>query len=288
MKRFLFSVGLFLGLFAVMNVALFVMIRHTLVRKSQFPIDESTRYVVLGPSHSQCAFNDEMIDRLQNFSRSGEAYCYAYAKLKCIMMHNKPIDTVFVELTSRIIKDNKKWLWSEEYLRHHYAPLGAFLSYEENKVLFNGHIVQFFKTMPFFIAKGAYTILNGHYDVSCDGGFKKLTRVVNTTVNQPSNSDEYIGNYVQLFFLDKIVQCCRDNGVTLVFIRCPIHPKAGSWRHENEFQTIRMARFPEIVFWDYGATLISDEYFGDYYHLNYNGAIAFSKIINDRINKIDK
>lgn len=283
MRKFIAHLTLFFSIALFLILLCWGMLYMTIRDNATFDIDNSTKYVVLGPSHSECSFDDSFIEHLENFSRSGESYCYTYAKLKCILANNKQIDTVFVEFSNPFIYDNDEWLWSNKYLQFHYVTFAPFLSFADHVYLFKKHFFSWCRTTPFFIKDATKKTLKNNYNFSIYGGYLKGDAVLDSTQIQ---SRLELGNIdVQLYFMDKIVELCHNTGVELIFVRSPLYPKFKYWCTEVQFQQIRNTRYSEVPFWDFGQFLPESKYFRDFHHLNQTGSEKFSKNFNDLLNK---
>lgn len=248
-----------------------------------FYIEDSVKYVVLGSSHSACSFDEKFIKYLQNYSRSGEAYCYTYAKLKCLLANNRQIDTIFIEFSNPFIYDNDEWLWSSKYLRYHYITLAPFLSFRDHYYLFKNHILSWCQTIPFFIRDATKKIKKRNFDFSQYGSHETVNGIIDTTSKQSKINIEHLN--VQLYFLDKIVDLCKFYRVKLIFVRSPLFPTFKYWETEVDFQNIRNKRYGEVPFWDFGHFMSEPYYFRDFQHLNQDGSEKFSIHFNSLINK---
>ena len=96
MRKFLRSCLRFGSLTIVIYVVLIFTTTRIIGTKVSFVLPDTVDKIVLGHSHPECALNDSLVPGLANFSNSGEAYFYAYYKLKKILDQNKNIKTVFI------------------------------------------------------------------------------------------------------------------------------------------------------------------------------------------------
>ena len=58
-------------------------------------LPDEKKYVFLGHSHAQAAYNDKLIDSAFNLASSGEAYFYTYVKLNKILEDNSDKKIIF-------------------------------------------------------------------------------------------------------------------------------------------------------------------------------------------------
>ncbi len=241
MKRFIKIILFHFSFVVIFLVGVCFFLYKTIQTNASFTISPATKYVVLGSSHSECSIDDRIIDSLENFSRSGEAYAYTYAKLKCLLSCNKNIKTIFLEFSNPFIYDDEEWLWSEKYLNYHYITFAPFLSIEDHVKLFSGHFKSWTKTTSFFIKDAGRKVIKKDYDFSKYGGHIKSEKIMDTSYNQTTLQCGQLN--IQIHFLDKIVECCKENDVELIFVRSPLYPTFKYWKTENEFQQIYRNRY---------------------------------------------
>lgn len=278
MKKFVISISIFIGVFVIALVAVYFYLTYKIRNNAVFKINESTSCIVTGSSHSACSVDDSLIEHLENFSRSGELYCYTYIKIKQLLENNSNIKTVLVEFSNPFIYDDEEWLWSDKYIQFHYVTFSPFFSFDDNRILFEKHLKPFFLAYPFFVKDAGKKVLKRDYEYAYStGGHEKKTNDMVRYGQSNNVGDREIG--INLAFLDKIVDCCKERNVRLIFLRSPLHPDYVYWQTEEQFQQIRKERYSEVEFWDYGRIYSSDEYFADYQHLNQKGAEDFSGIL---------
>ena len=281
MKKFLISTGVFFVVAIVALVSLYFSLLYIIRSKAEFKIKDTTSYIVLGPSHSACSFDDRYINNLENFSRSGESYCYTYIKLKKLVENNPGVKTVIVEFSNPFIYDSEEWLWSDKYIQYHYITFVPFFTRDDNMILFRKHFKALIGSYPFYIKFAAKKIINNDYEYAYNYGGHETRNDVFKKHEQ--DKDLELGQLeVNVAFLDKIVEYCKKSNIRLIFLRSPMHQDFVYWQTESEFQQIRKERYGDVPFLDFGKFIVEDEYFADYQHLNQNGAEFFSKTI-DRI-----
>ena len=111
MKKFVISISIFVGVFIITFAAIYFYLSYNIRNNAEFKIDENTTCIVTGASHSACSVDDSLIEHLENFSRSGESYCYTYIKIKNLLKDNPNINTVLVEfLNNKSIKEDGDYL----------------------------------------------------------------------------------------------------------------------------------------------------------------------------------
>lgn len=285
MKKFLISIIVFFVVAFVILMATDFFLSYKIRSNAVFKIKDTTSIIVLGSSHSACSFDDRYVGKLENFSRSGESYCYTYIKLKKLLSANPGIKTVIVEFSNPFIYDSDEWLWSDKYIQYHYITFAPFFTFDDNKILFNGHLKSLIGAYPFFIKFAIKKVLKKEYEYAYSYGGHEVRNEVITKSVQPDLQECEISR-VNLVFLDKIVNYCELSNVKLIFVRSPLHPDYIYWKNELQFQQIRNDRYGNISFIDFGNYINNDEYFADYQHLNQKGSELFSKAINDTLKNI--
>ncbi len=91
LKISIFIFSLFLALLA------FVLINRYF---GDFKSKKEFHIIILGHSHSECAYNDSLISGVANFSQSGESYFYTFFKTKKLIEQNPNINTVLIEFSN--------------------------------------------------------------------------------------------------------------------------------------------------------------------------------------------
>ncbi len=88
---------------------------------AEFKLPDNPKYIVLGHSHPECAFNDSLIQNFKNLSQSGESYFYTYFKCKKILETNASIKVVFIEFTNNQLDETMNdWIWKDKYLKYRF------------------------------------------------------------------------------------------------------------------------------------------------------------------------
>src|SRR4051812_42187597 len=100
MKGFLLKFVLFISLSLLLLSSGVIVINRIIARNATREIQRSSKYIILGHSHPECAFNDSLISGFSNFASSGESYFYTYFKLKNITERNRNIEAVFIEFSN--------------------------------------------------------------------------------------------------------------------------------------------------------------------------------------------
>ena len=132
MRQFIqLSITFLIALFTLIFVSV-ELSEYVVNKNSDFKLNKSTKYLVLGHSHPECAFNDSLIENFKNISQSGESYYYTYFKAKKIIEQNPSIETVFIEFTNNQINESmNSWIWKEKYMNYRYPRYSPFMNFTD-------------------------------------------------------------------------------------------------------------------------------------------------------------
>ena len=259
---------------------------------SNFKIENNKHMLVIGHSHSECAYNDSLINGLINYSQSGDSYFYTYFKTKLLKDNNPQIDKVFIEFSNnQIEKHMDEWIWDDNFMLSKFPKYALFMDrvalnllIENNPDCFKQSIVSVFKNNIKMLFKGLkYT--------NEIGGYRHLIRdktdslVANLALNNDpiDESQELSQNNIE--YLQKIIKYCEQKEIKVFFIRSPLHKKYSENQNENLFQEILTNQFATVEFLDFSKFPLTNSQFGDLQHLNYKGAKIFSDWFAGLLNK---
>lgn len=257
--------------------------------KASFKIKEDTKYVIFGHSHSECTYNDSLIQHFQNFGNGGEAYFYTETKLKQVISQNSNIETVFIEFTNNQINEiMNDWIWKDKYIVNRYPDFQAFMNKDAHFLLLTNNFSGFVNSFSLAIKSNFKRIIKGDYNFANTlGGYQYLKKnKVDSFLNaQASNlviEKQEISIY-NIECLEKIVDFCQRQNKQVMLVRSPQHTKCLAMQNEEKFQEILQSKFPEISFLDFNKFPITNAEFADLEHLNYKGANRFSIWFNSLI-----
>ncbi len=132
MKKFIYTNFIFFSVFTCLVFFLFQGLAILIEKNADFNIKNDTKTIIIGHSHSECAYNDSLIENFENFSLSGESYYYTFPKVKKIIEHNPQIETVFIEFTNNQISKNvEKWIWDKKYISYYYPIYSPFIDFQD-------------------------------------------------------------------------------------------------------------------------------------------------------------
>lgn len=294
MGRFLKQFGLFFVLLLVACLIVFGIQTWNIRKKANFKFLKEYKYLMIGHSHPECAYNDSLISNFKNISDSGEAYFYTYYKLIEVLKDNPSIEIVMIEFTNNQVDSAMdKWIWGEKSISHFYPKYGAFISLQDQVLLVRkkfGSVLNSFSVLQ--KRNFLRNVNNDHNYIDHIGGYvyyeknaveeAKLNQE-RTKKNAPLSSE----HSTNIKYLEKIIKLCRQNNKEIVLIRTPQHKYLKMRNNEKKYLNVYAAKFTNIPFIDFNDFNIPDYGYKDLEHLNYKGANIISKAMDSLIqNKI--
>ena len=288
MRKFILHTTLF-SLCLLVAIVLILFLTNTIIsQRANFKIEKSVKYIVIGHSHPECAFNDSLIENFSNFSQSGESYFYNFFKIRQLLKSNSQIEAVFIEYTNNTINsDMDDWIWGEKSMSVRYPKYAPFMDNKDLFVLISHNFKDFINNQKLLFKKNIIRIINGKYDYIRWrelGRYNYLVRdktdSLVAVMGNPSTvniSETYVDiSDINLLYLDKIVKECRSRHVRVFFIRSPLHRLYQGVSNRMKLREILTTRFPDVEYIDFKNYPLLDSEFGDFEHLNYKGAKKFS------------
>jgi hypothetical protein len=288
MKTFIFRVLLF-----ILSLTIFIgfgigMLFSYINKRADFKIGDAKKYIILGHSHPQTAFNDSLIPQFLNLAESGESYFYTYFKAKKVLEQNAQIKTVFIEFSNNQMSSNKnEWIWGDVFLTYRYPSFSPFMGWADQKLLFLNNSSGFLKAVTMATQKNINRLwkrdLNykekiGGYNylklAKVDSLLKHLPIPIKLSKNKAPLSIE------NLNYLDKLIDFCKSKGVRVFLIRSPVHTLYPGLNNELAFKKRLAEKYPTTEFLDFAKFPLNNEEFADLEHLNYKGANVFSNWFN--------
>lgn len=290
-KLFSYFVFLFLGLIVLITIS------TSLIEKkyASFKLKSDTKYIVVGHSHPQCAFNDSLIPNLKNISQSGESYFYSYFKIKAVITQNPLVDVVFIEFTNnQIYEIMNEWIWGDKYISNRYPKYSSFMNLDDNLMLFKNNPSAYTNALSLSIRKKSIRIFENDLNFSTEiGGYLYLDRdktdsIINNMISLKQTASSVIPvrkdiSEANLSYLDAIIDFCEKNDKKVILIRSPLHKKYDGYNEEKYMELVK-SRYADIEYLDFSNFPLSNSKYGDLEHLNYKGAKIFSEWFANLLN----
>lgn len=295
MSRFLIKTFLVIIASITVLLSLYFFVNKLVNKRAEFKLDKSVRYLVLGHSHPECAFDDSLIANFKNCSYSGESYFYSYPKIRNLLAQNPQVKVVFFEFTDNHLDDQlmNETIWSESNICNFYPIYSPFIGQEDAGFLFKKRSKNFLLAASISIKKQLIKIVSSNYDFGKYGRYLYLVRDKTDSLIRhhkklpvPATKADFSNNNhpnYNLAYLVKCINYCREKGVKVFLVRSPQHKIYREERNEENFNITRMHYFPDIEFLDFNNCPLPDNNFGDLEHLNFRGARRFSIWFNQLI-----
>lgn len=284
MKRF---IKLTIAFSLVFLTVLFLIIESSEIiikNNANFKLKPQTKYLVLGHSHPECAFNDSLIKNLKNLAQTGESYYYTYFKTIKVLEQNPSIEIVFIEFTNNQIYElMNNWIWGNMYMDYRYPKYSPFMSLSDKFILIKNNPSGFINASSLAFEQNFKRIRKQNFNYSnWIGGYLFLKRYKTDSLLKSSKWIDYKQKQniklseLNLKYLTKIIDLCEQNNRKVILIRSPLHSKSESYASENIYQQIRATHFSSNEFLDFSKFPSNNSEFGDLEHLNFRGAKVFS------------
>lgn len=249
-------------------------------RELDFRLDRSKRVLVLGNSHGRDAICDSLIPGWANRCSDGEMYWGVYLLAERMLAQNK-IDTLVIPMTEFASYRDKRV--TTEYMLYESSRMAL----ADGELLSRLWKMNWRHLLSFYCLNDVQVMLKpvevGGYEHWDHHGLKAELRDLDYRLARDGKESTPTGSItdftLQTHYLSRIIQLCRQRGVTLVMLNYPKYDR------DKYFNRSRA--------WDYYATLgdglrIADEehfqlpdtsYYANCTHLNYRGAECFSTSI---------
>jgi hypothetical protein len=291
-KLSLFFIFLFLGLIVLITIS------SSFIEKkyASFKLKNNTKYIVVGHSHPECAFNDSLIPNLKNISQSGESYFYNYLKVKPIIRENPSIDVVFIEFTNNQINESmNEWIWGDKYISKRFPKYSSYMNLDDNLMLFKNNPSAYTNALSLSTRKKNTRIFENDLNFSNKiGGYLYLDRdKTDSIINSMESLKETTSSVLpvkkdisetNLSYLDAIIKFSKKNNKKVFLIRSPQHKKYTGYSNEDKYMKIVKSRYTDIEYLDFSKFPLSNSKYGDLEHLNYKGAKTFSEWFANLLN----
>jgi hypothetical protein len=274
----------------VFFVAIIYLTNSYIADKANFKLAEVKKHIVFGHSHSECALNDSLIVDLKNLSTSGESYLYTFQKLKELLKQNNQIETIFIEFSNNQITSSfDRWIWEDKHLSQNYPIYAPFMKAEEHLLLGKNNYNGFLNALSVSLKSNIESILRSRFDYSKKiGGYLHLKRnkMDSLIIDYENKPIVYNGSYnklskVNLGYLRKLINKCKENNIKVFLIRSPQHKYLSVLKNEKLFQKVKDSLFSDVELLDFNNFKLENHEYGDFGHLNHMGASKFSKWFDD-------
>ncbi|SDB22363.1 hypothetical protein SAMN03097699_0169 [Flavobacteriaceae bacterium MAR_2010_188] len=256
-------------------------------QKVEFDFPSKPIAVVMGHSHPECAFDDEILSLTKNLASSGESYFYTFLKFKKVIENNPSIKFAFIEFTNNQILPNKdEWIYNGEQITYRFVKYAPYMGFKEHLAILENNPQGYINGLSLSIKDNLTSLFEKNQSFSRMGGYHSLNNIsteIKDKDNEPITSKSIRQDDVcetNLEYLEKLLAYCKNKNVTPILIRSPLHPSYPKFHNEPQFQRIRNKRFGEVRFLDFSEFALADSDYADLEHLNHKGARKFTNWFN--------
>lgn len=262
-------------------------------------LNENTKSLIIGDSHTYVAINDKKLNNIQNVSWNAEGYIYTYAKLRHILNNEPKVSEIFLGLSYHNFSgyyDNYIYGDLAKYFSHRYIGVLSFEEYFE--IGSNASLFNIYGISRDAIKKGIKAIATK--DCAIYGSFpeKPLEVIYNikhmeTRIKyQYYNKTEVVDtSAINIRYLNKIVDLCKERNIKLIMFQTPMHKDYISRVPKKYVQYFHhFIQRNNLHLFDFSGLELPDScYLDDGDHVNYYGAVlttnAFKEYIEERNNE---
>jgi hypothetical protein len=281
-------------LFMVFGLPLYLIfslsIRYRFANGFHVTLKPNKEYVVMGNSHPECALNDSIAQGMSNWALSGENCYYGVTKLRKVLADNPHVKCVAIEWSPNQFGSHMHdWIFKSEFMEKESRALSFLFSVDQSYELFHGAPLTFCKSWIMSDQKYLTTMMtqrNGSLGALNWGGFKALKQSkVDSLLHDPDFTQgrlEMIPNELNLRAVQDWLKELTNQGVHVVFFRCPIHPSYGR-EYEDAYQLEFKKWFPGFKLMDFQNLELPNHCFYDLEHLNEQGAKQFTPLFDSLV-----
>ena len=277
-RRFTLILLLFLLIVLLLVMGLWTVVTAT---RGEVCHNSNARVLVMGNSRIQYGFDDSKMSGMWNVGLNADNYNIIYWKLKMLHQCNPQIQKVLLEVDDVLLHSYFKGV---EYKLHPYywdqMDAGDWLRLIENDRTILMYPLDWVKTL--YPVKSLWAPVS--FKELGIGGYSRLQRdkLQESIQNEGKASVGGDGSgrpqkdQLQQYYLQRIIDYCRDNNVELEFINMPSYPTETVKQNNSELHQYVSQTYPDIPFHDFELLELPDSCYGDISHLNYRGAAVFA------------
>lgn len=297
MKKFIRTTGLFfvtcLALVLVFNYA----VDRLVSNEKYYPLQPAKPYLILGHSHPACAYNDSLIDGVQNLSHAMEGYFYTYFKLKTLIQSKQNIKGVFLDFSNDQLNSFGNQRIYGNYLSSLLPKYSSVIDFKGLIFLFSKKPAETLQSLNTSLWKkasfcfhdernfikamdwGGYTYTTHITDGKDEASIKKVNGKAIIEYDQSISE-------TNLEYLRKIIDLCKSNQIQIYLIRTPLFYMPIESTNEELFKSTLQNKFADVPFLDFNAFKLIQNDFADKDHLNTYGSRKISLFFNQLMDSL--
>lgn len=273
MYKFLRNIIIITIIFFTPFIAMLVIRLNTHV---DMTIPEHKNTIVLGNSNTECGVNDSLIYNWLNVSSAGAPMYVSYYTMRELVKANPQIDTVIMCVSCQDF-DHRTQMDFNRYFDKFLLRLPIY----DHNILHYFSLTNLKILLPFslesykecFFSKASYVSQLGKYRYNhCKSKLKESVKLGDW--KRDKNPDINITCY----WLDKIVDECRNRNIKLIFIHTPYY-NSDKYFNVVQYDSIINAKYSDIELWNYRQRILPDSCYRDIDHLTGPGARVFTELL---------
>ena len=295
-----FSRRVFLFVLSVVFLVFLLFAWARYLSHKNLELDDNVSIIVCGDSHTQSAINDSVLSSSINISFTSQPYFFTFSVLRFLIECNPQIETVILGYSFHSLSPIMDTiLFDSETALENALNRDAFLALTDLsyvcKIFYNDPVDIFV-----LLARSSLRHIwqqvhsNDIHDMLFIGGYyssfgqnmsiENVEAAVQRHYYKQSEGYEGIAVY-QPYYLHRRASLCKDNNVEMYLVNTPI-----SEEYYNKIPRAYISNYYYIAsevdaaLLDYHDFQLPDSCYGDADHLNYYGAIEFSKTIDSLMN----
>lgn len=296
MKQFLITSSLFVIGTIVLTLVMVVVSSKLVDRGDFYQLPLESRYLIMGHSHPECAFNDSLIGGFENFASSGSNYFYTYFKIKKLIERNPQIKGVFLNYSYVDIDPAMEAkIWDDKALNHRYHKYAPLMDFKDHQLIMKSNLAGITKAQSMALKQNAAFLFRSkqtHMEFFRWGGFNALNfskadslqREAEALPQERPPFDIQVAKS-NLIYLLKTIDLLAEKNVPLFLMRAPVHKSFHGRKYDSFVEDFMAMNFPNTPFLDFQDFPLNNDEFGDLGHLNQHGANRFSLFFNALIEK---
>jgi hypothetical protein len=253
-----------------------------------FKYKQNPTYFVAGNSRPHNAFNDSIITGMVNITEVAESYFFIYLKLKTLIKHNKKLEVVFLEFDNNQITEKMNTsTYGDTFLSVKVPIFSPFMTFDEKWQLYNWNNDGFGNAYLLANRLNLIKVIRNKVNVINDFGWyfpsphKRLDSLIRHAplINERNTfkKNENRISSLNLIYLRKCIEICRNNNVRIILIRSPLHEKSPMLGNDSTYNNILHTSFKDVEYIDFKNYIVPDSCYADFTHFNFYGADIFSK-----------
>jgi hypothetical protein len=185
----------------------------------------------------------------------------------------------------KVVNRNVKKFWFCLSLSVNLGFLGLFKYYNFFEQSFAEFLSNFGIRASFWTVKMIFSFKNIAKDERM-GGYLHLVRDKTDSLLQASllyarrKPPDMSVSPVNLIYLRKIIEMCKERGVRVILIRSPLHPVYDGFKNKSRYKQVLNNEFNDVEFLNLRNFPLRNSDYGDLEHLNYRRAGKYSLFFN--------